>query len=191
MHEDELFLRTLSDLAGKMTSADKYEWLRSSLLVRQLLIDGGTLVDQVNRRHGLKLTFAVPDASGLVDEHVLVYVASDDLGACPTRSVNRDGFFSTRLIYVNRQWFTVRDIVTTVANVLGGVHKGKPKDSDQELLSELNAALQVMGAGAAVQQMRRIGRIALQGLTPLAEAVVRGLPNPGHWDGLMASLRRI
>jgi hypothetical protein len=69
---------------------------------------------------------------------------------------------------------------------LGGVHHGKPQGPSQEELAALNAALQVLGGGAATAQMRGIGHITIVGLKPLAAAVAKkhGIPltwtNPGE-----------
>jgi hypothetical protein len=176
MHDDELFLRTIQDLSQKVNVGDEYDWLRASALVRQLLIDGHPLVGRVNRVYGLKLRFEVPDASDAVDEHTMVFMAGDTLlGVLPMRTVNRDGFLAAPLIYVRGRWFTTREIVDTVANALGGVHKGDLTAGSQQELSALNAAIQVLGGGAATAQIRGIGHMTIRGLKPLAEVVATKL----------------
>ena len=60
MDPDQLFLKTLSDLERRTGSeASEYDVLRSSALLRQLLLDGGPLVHQVNRHRRLTLVFRV------------------------------------------------------------------------------------------------------------------------------------
>lgn len=172
MHDDELFLRTIEDLSKKINLGTEYDWLMASALVRKLLVDGHPLAGQVNRAYGLKLRFEVPDVTGAVDEHTIVFMVGDGLlGALPTRTVNRDGFLAAPFIYVRPRWFTVHEVVDTVAQALGGVHLGAPKAGSEQDLSALNASLQVLGGGAAVAQIRGIGHMTIVGLKPLAAAV--------------------
>ena len=64
MDPDQLFLKTLSDLERRTGSeASEYDVLRSSALLRQLLLDGSPLVHQVNRHRRLTLVFRVNVAS--------------------------------------------------------------------------------------------------------------------------------
>jgi hypothetical protein len=186
MHHDELFLRTIRDLSEKINLGNEYDWLRASALVRQLLLDGTPLVHRVNREYRLKLTFDVPDISGSVDQHTLFYMAGDALlGVDPRMIVDLDGLLKAPLIFARGKSYTVHEIVDTVAHAIGGVHQGRPEGPSQAELTALNAALQVLGAGAATAQMRGIGHITIVGLKPLASAVAtkHGIPltwtNPG------------
>lgn len=73
---DELFLCTLEDLEGRLARlrpggrvgrSQKYELVMVASLLRKLLIDGGSLVAQVNRTRRLRLRYSVsgwPFASG-------------------------------------------------------------------------------------------------------------------------------
>ncbi len=182
MNDDELFLRTIDDLSKKINLGTPYDWLRGSALVRQLLIDGYPLVDRVNHDPRLTLVFDVPDASGAVDEHTLALLAGDALlGVHPRRTVDRKGFLATPLIYVKGRWYTVHEIVDTVAHALGGVHKGDPKGDSQNELAALNASVEVLGGGAATTQIRGIGHITIVGVKPLAEVVAKKYGIPITW----------
>ncbi len=188
MNDDELFLRTLQDLSQKVNLGNEYDWLRASALVRQLLIDGHPLVERVNRVYGLKLRFGVPDVSGAVDEHTMVFMAGDTLlSVLPIRMVNRDGFLAAPLIYIRGRWFTTAEIVGTVANALGGVHRGDPSTGSQEELTALNAAIQVLGGGAATAQIRGIGHMTIRGLKPLAKVVAKKLGASITWTSASSS----
>jgi len=188
MHHDELFLRTVDDLSKKINLGTAYDWLRSSALIRQLLLDGSnSLVDRVNREHRLTLTFNVPVISGSVDEHTMFYMAGDALlGVDPRIDVDLPRFLQTRLIFKTGAWFTAHDIVDTVGHALGGVHLGRPEGDSQEALAVLDASLHVLGAGAATAQMKGIGHITIVGLKPLVAVVAKkhGISvmwtNPGH-----------
>ena len=51
---EALFLRTLDDCRSAIAGEDEYELLRSTGLLRQLLIDGRPLVDVVNQKYHKK-----------------------------------------------------------------------------------------------------------------------------------------
>ena len=181
MTDDELFLDTLQDLSQKTWLGDRYGWVRASGIVRQLLIDGSSsLVHPINREHRLKLTFQVPE-DPVLEKGTVLWLAGDMVAKglqFPIRSVDLDGFLATRLMYAGGHWFTVREIVTTVANAFGGVHRGEPKDTVQQELNAVNAAFPHLLGGPVFLQMRGIGHITLIGLRSLAEAVAkkRGVP---------------
>ena len=177
MTDDELFLHTLQDLSQKTGMGNQYEWLRSSHLVRQLLMDGhASLVDRVNREHRLKLTFQVPEDPEIDERRTIIWMAGDSVAVgapTPSQSVNRDGFLATRLLYAAGRYYTMHEIVDTVAHALGGVHRGDPKDPTAAQLSAINAAFPGLAGGPVFFQMRGIGHITLIGLRPLVEAVAQ------------------
>jgi hypothetical protein len=56
MDTQKLFIHTLRDLEQRATSSDEYAVLMSAALLRKLLMDGGRLMDQVNRTYRIKVT---------------------------------------------------------------------------------------------------------------------------------------
>ena len=59
MDVEELFINTLHDLELRISSSDEYSVLMAAALLRKLLVDGGRLMDQANRKYRLKAP--VPD----------------------------------------------------------------------------------------------------------------------------------
>ena len=59
---DNLFLRTLDDIEKRLSETDPYEILLISGLIRKLFLDDNPLVDQVNKKHRIKLTFEVAES---------------------------------------------------------------------------------------------------------------------------------
>ena len=59
MEVERLFINTLTDLAARAEAHDEYEVLMGAALVRKLLLDAHPIVDQVNRKHQLKLVFEI------------------------------------------------------------------------------------------------------------------------------------
>ena len=65
MDAKDLFIHTLNDLEKRVESTDEYDVLMAAALLRKLLVDGGRLMDQINRAHRLKLRFRISDVSPL------------------------------------------------------------------------------------------------------------------------------
>lgn len=57
MDRGALFLASLKELEGKLSSRDEYELLAISRLLRLLLNDGEPLIQQVNRQHRVSIVF--------------------------------------------------------------------------------------------------------------------------------------
>lgn len=72
------------------------------------------------------------------------------------------------MMKVEDNLITVRDLIRTLRNVSGGVHRGDPsqKEPNQEVITELQKQLFVGGAEVGLRSMRAIGRVVLKGLKP-------------------------
>jgi len=176
---DHLFLDTVTDLEQRVSSADPYQILGISALVRKLLLDASPLIDQANRKWRLKVRFRV----GLLRElppgfpEPAFYSIQDGLDpdtAPPgTKStfVSRDGFLAATVAKVDGKPLSVRDLVSFEAHVKGGVHAGKPKDEAERILQELDRLYRVGGYRASLRQLQAIGRVVLKALHELKQAV--------------------
>jgi hypothetical protein len=180
----ELFLRTVADLENRVQLRDPYEILRSSLLIRQLVLDGGkSLADQVNRRLRLpSLVFRIRPAELLpLPAEVLqtmTHLVPDgiDPEAAPgTRGVvdlARDQFLKASVGSVQGNTLTVQAVIDHAAHVLGGVHAEPPSSADkQTALAALSAGLRVGGIDPSLFILRPIGRIVVRAMAPLRAAL--------------------
>jgi len=61
MHLNELFVHTINEIGQVIEAPTNYRILRSSALLRQLLVDGNRLVDVVNRDLKLQISYTVSD----------------------------------------------------------------------------------------------------------------------------------
>ena len=178
-HIEALFLKTLGDLEERIASQDEYEILGASALIRKLLIDDHPLVDQVNREHGVKLTFAITAArkmpDGIPEPMVFSVLDGIDPDTAPPFlqriTASRDQLFASVLVRVNGQPYSLKDIVLFEANVMGAVHAGSPKEDKEKVLAQLNNMFQIGGHRTSLRQLQAIGRVVLRGLKPLREAV--------------------
>jgi hypothetical protein len=178
-HVDALFLRTLDDLEKRIASQDEYEILGASALLRKLLIDDQPLVDQVNREYRIRLKFEITAPHKMPEGTPEPMFFSVQDGIDPDTAppflqrltATRDQFFASKLLYVNGQPYTLKDIILFEANMMGAVHAGSPKEEKEKVLAQLNIMFQIGGHRSSLRQLQAIGRVVLKGLKPLQEAV--------------------
>lgn len=180
MRAASLFLSTMDDLRDRVSAprGDGYEILRSSGLLRQLLMDGQPLVHIVNRAVRMPLRFEI--GRGDLDADLGVGVPSPvvrwlnpypfDL---PSRTTDLGGFLKYSVIEAHGQRGTVGDVIRVCAHVLGGVHFGDAKTAAERALEELNGSLEVNGIGMLIENLLGIGRVTLTGLQPLYDEALR------------------
>ena len=146
MTPDELFIRRLDDLHLSINSGDEYEVLDASGIIRQLFLDDHPLVDQVNKNHRQKLQFRVnqpifPDIPGIPAPDIWCEIGSIDPRRFPqlgeSSVLNRNPFLGLLIGRVQGHDYSVKDIISFVANVAGGVHAGSPKNAKDEALNKL------------------------------------------------------
>jgi len=178
---EDLFLQTLLDLEVA-ASIGKYMLLvRASATLRQLLIDGHRLIDQVNQHHRIKLTFRVKDVwTPLEHRHMRNRPAVTALGASlePDRTypvgdvkdMSLDEFLKIPILFVKAERFSIADIIRYLSHIEGGVHIGRPKTPADERLVALRD-LRINNTPLAVRQMVPIINVVLAGLRPLRLAV--------------------
>ena len=70
----------------------------------------------------------------------------------------------------NGKTYNVRDIISFEANVMGGVHAGKP-DTEEAAIAQIAETLSVGGYRASLRQLQAIARITLRALAPLASLI--------------------
>lgn len=182
MHPDQLFIKTLDDINRTIDTGDEYEILRSTALLRQMLLDGRRLVDEVNRKYRMKIKYLVADgwktpyAKRVMEMNPSFFAILDGLypGDAllqkPVRTLKRDEFLGYRVCYSEGSYLTVSDLVSHCANVLGGVHVGKARTQEEERLS----ALQDFRFGGAPYNLRQIMpllKIVRDALDPLRERI--------------------
>lgn len=180
---ENLFINTLKDLKNKLASADDYEILGISGLLRKLLIDGNPLAHQVNRQYKQKLEFEIGVDNNFDDfekgkmsslEFYSVQDGFDPKTSRPgkiSRKVNLDAMLRTPLMLVNGRTYTVRDIILFEANIMGGVHAGTPKSEQEEVIAKIAKEISLGGYRSSLRQLKAIGRVVLMGLSPLVDQI--------------------
>jgi hypothetical protein len=180
LNEDEyLFIRILEDIEKRVGLTESYEILQISGLLRQLFVDGEPLVHKVNRTYRKNIRFEIVDhhLSSLIRE-ASFYTVQDGLDPMtamdrnPLIQVGFDAFLSTTLIIVDQVEYSVRSVIKYQANVMGGIHT-LPPDKRESALQAADALMRIGGLRPSLRQLKSIARVALRGLHPLREAIIK------------------
>lgn len=178
MDRKRLFVQSYEDLRDKTDSKDEYKILKSSGLIRSFFLDSPNLVDTVNREYRKRLEFTYSDSSQgyaavLISMNPDHWAELDGFypGTQIAEAVNvttgRDPMLSQVVLINAGKSLTVKDVIKYVANVMGGVHPGNPKENDdkEQAFSEI---VSLYGdVPAAIKQLQSINRVILEGLEPL------------------------
>lgn len=191
LEREALFVETMHDLRHKLRdSGSTYELLRSSALMRQLLIDGSPLMHQINRKrqvpvqfHWVELRpdefrrrgiptpqsfaigFAVDGAEGYPNGVMCAYHASG----------GDQSFLKAIVALEGGEPITVRDMIKHAANVDGGVHAGvvRASEAGQQRLEQLRSSL--LFYGGIEELARAFGLTADQASLPGGPATLRAV----------------
>jgi hypothetical protein len=181
---EELLINIYNDLRDKLDAGNKYNLIKASGLVRQLLMDGAPLVDQVNRDYKLKIVFRTQknrpkfgdfvDASGQKWETVIGVTLIN-----PTHNdeeyisyVKRDAFLNYPVINFAGLDFSVQEIIKICAHVYGGIHSGKIEDKRDYYLDWANKTLSYSdGLDCTVKSIGEITSIVIDAIKPLVDAI--------------------
>jgi hypothetical protein len=184
MKADDLFRHTLDELRTRVSGEplQPYDAVMAGGLLRKLIADGANcLVGKVNHGpHRKKLVFrinrAIPpwETLGMAAQAFSFWSVGDALYPDPTFPGSRlvelkgiDQLLQEPMIWTKGQMVTVHGVIEQVANVAGGVHLGEPRRPPTELLTALAKELQVGGHEPAVQCIRGISLVVLEGLKTL------------------------
>lgn len=181
MTPSDLFLLRVRQLEAILETQSAEGMLGLSQTLRQLLIDGGRLVDVVNRDHRLPLEFAVGLSSEEREAEMRALGLPDArlhfLGAFPPteprRKLSLKQFLSFPVAKLEGSHFSVATLIKACANRLGGVHFGEPaSDSVEESeVRRFGEKLSQLGMQHAFSSLIIVAAVTLDALQPLARKV--------------------
>jgi hypothetical protein len=151
-------------------------------LLRKLLLDQSSLVDQVNRERRHKITYTINDRSGPLSApgvpRPIFWSVQDGLDpetSVPQLSrpieVKLDQLLARPVMLVGEQEISVRDLIDHVSHVAGAVHAGQPRHEREQALQAAAEEIQVGGYPPDVRALQAVGRVVLKGLRPLSDHV--------------------
>jgi hypothetical protein len=177
MDANTLFLERCRQVEELTKSQAEIDLLDLSARLRQLLLDGNSLIHQVNKNHRLKLSFVVGTFRNPPDEYTKVASLEDGLdpetrpSGSPSEQVNLDGFLGHKTLYLNGHGHSVRDIIKHASDAAGGVHRTDSPADQHRKIAEYSDGFGIGGLPAAIRQLQAIGRVTLRGIQPLIDAV--------------------
>jgi len=181
MDTDKLFINSIDEISRIIQKPNDYALLRSTLLLRQLLLDGNRLIDVVNRKRKHKIVFEISNewesenATVDVDRTIFIGIMEGLLPSSKSkgtsiRKLSLSRFLKFNVFFMDGKFITIRDVINHCAHIIGGVHVGEPKTEKEKLLSILQV-LNIDNYPIQIIQLLPILMVVRDGLTPLYRMV--------------------
>lgn len=187
MNHSSLFEELLLELQTLINSDDEYDLIKSSRVLRQLLLDGDALLHIVNRELRASPRFSVLDSQATEEDHFNPEVYPGDL-ADGVVTLNLKNFLSLSLGRSCGKAITVREVIKFGAIVLGGVHfKEDPRGEFSHLMTVHGSA--VVGTRSAVfVALKHIGAVTRDALIPIRDQLLmrERFEQGKGWTGLLS-----
>lgn len=156
--------------------------MKSSGLIRQLLIDGNSLVDQINKKYKIKIQYRVqkrfefPESEALPDGimpkvlYGMNFILPDETSSS-VEMLNIKEFLKYEVLHYGDENFSILDIIKICANKYGGIHIENIKKPKEKSLDVLHKHFSFNNSSSILQAMHSISIICLNSLEPLADAI--------------------
>src|SRR5437879_2666589 len=121
-------------------------WLHG---LRQMFLDGDSLVHQANREHRLKLAFVVGEFRSAPDGWVTIASLEDGLDpdtrppGSPSKEANLDGFMGHVVLYLKGHGYSDRDIMKRPSDAAGGAQRTTSPQGPAQSIPESSAVFGV------------------------------------------------
>lgn len=174
--DEWLFVHSLGDMTEKLTRASRYDLIRLSALLRQLLCDSPPLALEVNRTFKLNVMFEVgiKNAQTIAESDALVtaWRTLYPLTQAEATGVDLGRFLRLQTITHAGVVCTVKDVIGVVAHAFGGVHYGQLWDDGNRALAILEKEVLVRDVSMVMHSLHDIGMVTVKALMPLAQAIL-------------------
>jgi len=183
MDASRLFVDTCHELEQRLVENTPHSILRTSLPLRQLILDDSPLVLQLRRTHrAVPVEFTV-DVSAIDWDTVgfpapdVEFLLDQALGPLPPMfkriTLDLERFLKLRFARVEQKTFTVKEVIEFMAYVEGGIHLGRAPDDEQKRLEEIGKFFQLDNLSLVYVAMRGIATAALRAMRPMLDAVLK------------------
>lgn len=171
---ETIFLRTIFDLANASVSDDWYVLLKSSALLRLLLLDG--LIHKANQQHRLKLRYRVR----IRGKRRFTYaseIGKPGIAPYPTDSaeelseLNETELLKLPAFGVLGEEISIKELIKAAANADGGVHFEPAKFPKEALALDYDEVCTAFGQANSRWVLKQLCYIVVTGLLPLVEAI--------------------
>lgn len=174
MNHARLFEELLHELQVLIASRTEYDLIRSSRILRQLLLDGDALLHLVNRELRASPFFRVN--SGQKNSPSSAWINtnlywSDE--SVPYADLNLQQFLACSVGVSSGREITVREVIKYVAIILGGVHFKVDKGGEYEGIATFHNERDSEGSSQALQLLQGIGSITRDALIPIRDLLIK------------------
>jgi hypothetical protein len=185
-NQEKIFLNIISELKKRYENQTEYDILKASGLIRQLLVDSNPIIEQVNRKYKLKITYRVQERIKLPFERFnedgtawkplygIVFITPQENS--PVELLNRDDFFKYELLSYHNEMINVLEVIKICANKYGGIHYDEKRNLKESSIDVTHKAFSFNNSSSVIRSMYSITGICLEALNPLAEKVKRSYP---------------
>lgn len=167
MNHARLFEELLHELQVLIGSATEYDLIRSSRILRQLLLDGDALLHLVNREVRATPTFRVRTADSM---SLGIYWTEEH---APYIDLNLQQFLAYPVGNSNGNEITVRQVIKYAAIILGGVHFKVDKGGEYEVVARIHESRDEFGSTPILRCLREIGAVTRDGLIPVRDLLIK------------------
>lgn len=168
-----LFIAKIVELDRLIAGGTWYDLISSTAILRLFLLDG--FLDKVNQkfRHKIRFTVRASHLKPPIAPAVWFFNLDSSLyKSANIESISLDQFLAKPTIYIGTEVISVRDVVHTAANVMGGVHFGEPRtSSNQEVVRNFDELVKTGPHGTVIGALTGIGRVTLRAIAPLVASV--------------------
>ncbi|HNP31795.1 MAG TPA: hypothetical protein PKN96_00730 [Flavobacterium sp.] len=179
---EKIFLHTVQDLGERSEMANIYTILRASGMIRQLLVDNNSLLDQINRDYKEKILFRVQSKPDVLMERFDengkklnkwfgINFIFPDKDSKDVELLKKDDFFKYKLLSFGEHEFSVLEVIKICANKYGGIHSEDIKDEREQLLDRLNSSFALLNFDCVFYSMHGIMRVCNEALLPLSKRI--------------------
>jgi hypothetical protein len=180
---EELFIESLADLRDRISEPSRYDNLKASAILRQLLVDDYPLLHLVNREYHHKTLFITRQLEyveplKVIDGQVQPGMIINIEKIVPLENeleenlekLSIDQFLRKKCLIYNQYVYNVIDIIKINANIQGGVHAGAPRKDNEHAAIELANLKILIGFNNGAQVSVITGLIP-----PVAQIVIKSL----------------
>ena len=172
MNHARFFEELLHELQVLIGSATEYDLIRSSRILRQLLLDGDALLHLVNRELRATPTFRVRTSTTLPADSInpTIYWAEEH---APYADLCLQQFLAYPVGNSSGGQITVRQVIKYAAIVLGGVHFKVDKGGEYEGIARVHGNRDQSGLTPVLHCLREIGAVTRDGLIPVRDLLIK------------------
>jgi hypothetical protein len=171
MNHARLFEELLLELQTLINSDHEYDVVKTSRVLRQLLLDGDALLHIVNRELRATPQLGIFESRRASEDHFDPKIYPSGHGA-EVATLNLQKFLSHSLGQSDGKSITVREVIKFGAIVLGGVHFKEDSRGEFSHLSALHNSTGSANQSAVLVALKHIGAVTRDALIPIRDQML-------------------